>query len=570
MDHQDPKKLYQMRQVWRQKPEVFYRDALQMILYDKQVEITRSVVKNRVTSVASCNSAGKTGTAGGLVPWYLLSYDESIVVTTAPTWRQVKDLLWREINTQYAKAAARGIEFGPEKPNVTAWQISSNWFAVGVSSKDPNRIQGYHADSGHILVIADEAAAIEELIFEGIHAILTSADARFVMLGNPTSEAGEFRDSFKPRSLANKIRIDAFDTPNFRANGIRTEEDLIRVVEHSLQTGMPLKQPYKSLISPVWAYERLKKWGVGSPLYQSRIRARFPEVGENNLIPLSQIEAACSNERLERVLGLNLPDGDDEQEKKNDKVRIEALKAYIEENDTIRGVDVARFGSDSTVITPRWGNVFGIQSAFQKLDTMQTAGRVWPLIKNIPTDYTGVDVIGVGGGVVDRLHELQREQEAAGMGQFATIAGVDVASSPSELPEGLPNMQFANKRAELYWNLRELFEQGDIYLMPDENGQKPEDLMDELSSIRYEFRGNKIYIEEKVQMKKRLQKSPDRADSLMLTLSRQATNLSDKWHGENDGVMNGVEEDDDDWEPSSEQYGVADDDGVSVGISTEY
>lgn len=570
MSQYDSQKLYRTRQVWREKPEIFYRDVLDMTLYDLQVEIARSVVKNRVTTVASCNSAGKTGTAGGLVPWYLLTHDESIVVTTAPTWRQVKDLLWREINTQYAKASARGIELGPQKPNVTSWQISSNWFAVGVSSKDPNRIQGYHADSGDILVIADEAAAIEELIFEGIHAILTSAGARFVMLGNPTSESGEFRDSFKPRSMAHQIRIDAFDTPNFKANNIRTEEDLVRIVEHSLRTGIALKQPYHSLISPIWAYERFKKWGPGSPLYQSRIRARFPEVGENNLIPLNWIEAATTNERLESVLGMNLPDSDDAQEKLNDIARTEALKVYIAAQDTIRGVDVARFGSDSTVITPRWDKVIGLQNVFHKLDTMQTAGRVWPLIRNLPTDYTGVDVIGVGGGVVDRLHELQHEQEAAGHGQFATVGGVDVASSPSDQPEGLPNMQYANKRAELYWKLREMFEAGDIYLMPDEHGQKPEDLMDELASIRYDFRGNKIYIEEKVQMKKRLQKSPDRADSLMLTLSRRAVGNGEGWHGAEDGVMSEIEDEEDDWEPGREDEGMPEDDMTSVGISTEY
>ena len=564
----DLQQAYRARQLYRQKPEIFYRDILGMTLYDKQVEITRSVVANRTTTVASCNSAGKTGTAGGLVPWFLLSYDESIVVTIAPTWRQVKDLLWREINTRYEKAAAMGIPLGPEKPNVTSWQISSNWFAVGVSSKDPNRVQGYHADSGYILVIADEAAAIEQLMFEGFNAILTSEHARFVMLGNPTSQAGEFRDSFKPRSLANRIRISAFDTPNFRANGIVDEDSLIEAIE----SHRTLKVPYPALVSPVWAYERLKKWGIGSPMYQSRVRAVFPEVGENNLIPLSQIEAATTNERLDKILGLNLVDGDNAQEKANDKIRKTALAEYKANQNTVRGVDVARFGSDSTTNINRWAKVFGFPKAYHKEDTMQTAGRIWPQIKNLPTDITAIDVIGVGGGVVDRLHELQREQEALGHGQHAQIIGVDVASKPTERPEGLAQMQFANKRAELYWRLRTMFESGEIYLEPDKNGQLPEDLMNELSCIQYEFRGDKIYIEEKKEMKKRLLKSPDLADAAMLTLTRSGKDV--QWtisddYGEMAAIDDGID-DDPDWEPERTGGLAVADEGENISINSEY
>jgi len=527
-----------MRAHFRLHPEWFFRHWLGVELYDKQIEICQSIIRNRTTSVASCNSGGKTGTAGGIVPWFLLSWDESIVVTTAPKWQQVKDLLWREINTRWEKAT---YPLSSQKPNVVSWELASNWYAVGVASKDPNKIQGYHADSGHLLVIVDEAAALEEALFEGIDAIMTSADCRLLMLGNPTSQSGSFRDSFKPNSNAHRIRIDMFDTPNFRENNIVNEESLVEAVK----SGRELLMPYRSLVSPIWGYEKLKKWGPNSPLYQARCRARFPEVGETNLIPLNQIEAACSNERLDRILGLSMSYGDDDQERANEKIRQDALAAYIATQDTLRGVDVARFGSDATVITPRWGKVIGRQTSYHKEDTMQTAGRVWPLIENRPTDFTGVDVIGVGSGVVDRLRELQAELRAQGRDHWAQISGVNVADRPTDLPEGLPNMHFANKRAELYWKLRGMFETGDIYLMPDEDGNPPEDLMDELCSIQYIYRGDKVFIEEKSDMKKRMNgKSPDRADSLMLTLARTKVTV---WESQDEKPA----EDDDDWEPAS-------------------
>ena len=519
----DPQALYTARKVWWEHPEVFARDVLGITLYDKQIEIMNSVRENRITTVASCNAAGKTGTAGIIVPWYLLCHDESIVITTAPTWRQVKDLLWREIATRYEKAKQRGVELFPSAPNVVSLQISPNWYAVGVSSKDPTRVMGYHADSGHLLAIGDEASGIEEGIFGGIDSVLTSSLCRALYIGNPVSGSGRFRESHKPGYLSNKINISAFDTPNFRANNLKTEDDVIRAIE----TNQDLKLPYPQLISPIWVYERIKIWGQNSPMYQAKVRARFPDVGENTLIPLSQIEAACTDERLDKVLGLTLEDPTPQMsfdqaqklERENAAKREQAMKEYISTHNTNRGVDVARFGSDSTVITPRWGMIVGRQTSLSKLDTMQTAGHIWPLIRNVPTDITGIDVIGVGGGVVDRLHELQREQEARGIGQWARILGVDVASAAADVPEGLSQMLFANKRAELYWKLRGMFERGEIYLMPDDNGKPPEDLMAELSALQYEFRGNKIFIEEKKEMKKRLDgKSPDRADSLMLSL----------------------------------------------------
>lgn len=534
--------MVKIRAHFRQHPEWFFRNWLGVEPTNYQIDIANSVRDNRLTTAASCNSAGKTGISGCLVPWYLLSYNDSIVVTTAPKWQQVKDLLWREINNRWEKAALV-YPLSSQKPTVTSWQIAANWYAVGVASKDPSKIQGYHADSGHLLVIADEAAVIDQALFEGIYAIITSKNCRFLMLGNPTSQSGEFHDSFKPGSLFTKIRVSAFDTPNFTANGIKDENDLVEAIE-SKRT---LLEPRPYLISPDWAYERLKKWGAGSPMYQARIQAQFPESGENTLIPLNLIEAATGNDRLEKVLHLELNSLDplkvsredfDAHESENDRIRQAALDEYIRNTPMRRGVDVARFGSDRTVIQPRWGGIIGFAESHFREDTMQTAGRVWAQLHNDASDLTNVDVIGLGGGVVDRLNELKREHNAVGDTQFWRVQGVNVAvpalekkarsqsNSRSKRNEPTNIMEFANKRAELYWKLREAFERGTIYLMPDDKGNDPEDLMDELSNIEYKFLGGKIFIEEKAEMKKRLDgKSPDHADALMLTLEIQ----SDRW-----------------------------------------
>lgn len=427
--------------------------------------------------------------------------------------------MWREIATRYAKSK---VKLSAKEPNITGWELTKNWYAVGLSTKDPDKFQGYHADSGYLLVVVDEAAGIDEALFEAIDAILTSDRCRLLMIGNPTSNSGTFRDSHKPSYPASKIKISAFDTPNFTANNIRNEDDLINAIETKQK--LIEKAPY--LCSPIWVYERIKKWGIGSPMYQSRVRGEFPAEGENTLIPLTWIEAATSDERLDKLLGLDLPSPEglspskmSDVERSNKAKRCEALAQYKQSQEFVQGVDVARFGNDSTVIQPRFGWSVPHAKQYYKTDTMATAGNVWSNLRNKPTEMVNIDVIGLGAGTVDRLHELQQEQNAIDNHQWTRIHGVNVALPSDKTPENT-QMGYANLRAELYWTLRGLFERGEIYLEPNEYGHPDEDLMSELSSIEYKFIGGKIYVEEKHEMKKRLHgKSPDKADALMLTLA---------------------------------------------------
>ena len=506
-------------------PAFFFEHVLGIELWPKQLEVVESLVNNRVTTVRSNHSAGKSFTASAAAFWFLMTHPESIVVTTAPTFRQVKDVLWREIRTRYAKAK---VPLGKRAPNVTGWELDGNWYAVGLSTKDPDKFQGYHADSGYLLCIVDEAAGMEEPLFEAIDAILTSAECRLLMIGNPTSSSGTFRDSHKPASGDSKIRISAFDTPNFTANNIKDENDLTEAIESK----RPLNIVANYLISPIWVYERVKKWGIKSPMYRARVLGEFPVIGENNLIPLDWIEAACTTARLDRVLGLSLPDDTPDTEAENNAARRNALESYIKSRNVVYGVDVARSGSDSTVIQPRYDKILMAASTYHKQDTMETAGRVWAMLHHDVHEIVNVDVIGVGGGVVDRLHELQAEQRALGKPQPARIIGVNVAERPEADDKNriLPaHMNYANKRAELYWRLRDKFEIGDIYIMPDEYGNPPEDLLDELSSVQYKYLGDKIFIEEKAEMKKRLNgKSPDHADAAILSFANSNVGTYDK------------------------------------------
>ncbi len=211
--------------LYRQKPEDFVEEVLGAKPWPMQVEIIKSVFKHKFTAVKTCNAVGKSFIAARIVITYLMLYPGSIVVTTAPTWRQVTDVLWREIGTALKQAKFKLTDKEATQAGLT---LDTDWYAVGLSTKRPENFFGYHADN--ILVVVDEAGGVEEAIFKGVAAITPNVNAKVLLIGNPTEPGGTFYDAFnKPELGYNCFTISAFDTPNFTDCGIRTVEDLIRI-----------------------------------------------------------------------------------------------------------------------------------------------------------------------------------------------------------------------------------------------------------------------------------------------------------------------------------------------------
>ena len=163
----------------------------------------------------------------------------------------------------------------------------------------------------------------------------------------------------------------------------------------------------------------------------------------------------------------------------------------------VLGVDVARFGDDATVITARKGLWCMNQHAFRRLDTMAVAYFVIDAIRQYDPDAVFIDVGAMGAGVVDRLRQL---------GYSVTEVNFGAESS---------DKRYANKRAEMYFNLRSWMTSGGaIPNVPD--------LKSELSIVEYKFTpAGKIQLEPKEKVKEKIGKSPDTADSLALTFALQ-------------------------------------------------
>src|SRR5690554_4132377 len=144
-------------------PDVWVQEVTGEKPWTKQTEILRALAVHRRIAVASCNSAGKSWLAARAVAWFLNTYYPSQVVTTAPTDRQVRRILWKEIHQAATAAERNGNDLGGKRLT-KSWEFNEEHFAIGFATRDydPDAFQGLHSE--HILVIVDEAAGISEAI----------------------------------------------------------------------------------------------------------------------------------------------------------------------------------------------------------------------------------------------------------------------------------------------------------------------------------------------------------------------------------------------------------------------
>ena len=166
------------------------------------------------------------------------------------------------------------------------------------------------------------------------------------------------------------------------------------------------------------------------------------------------------------------------------------------------GIDVAREGNDKTVFSFRKGNEQTKIEEYSQQDTITTAkiAIVRMKEKNIGAASVSVDVVGLGAGVVDFMQSQAYEVNAYNSG---------------ESPESdLTHFIFKNKRAESYWLMREGLEKGERKILNDPALHK------ELMNTRYFVKDKVLQIESKMEIKKRLGKSPDRADATVISFSK--------------------------------------------------
>ena len=448
-------------------PVEFAQEVLGVELWAKQKEVLAALPENRRVAVKSGNGLGKGFSAAVAVLWFLHSHDPAIVLSTAPTFRQVRHILWRQIHSLHRRAP----DILKGKLLDTRWELSDDRYAMGLSADTADQFQGFH--SPNMLIVVDEAEGVSDGIYEAIEAVMTSAEPRLLLIGNPTTASGVFRRAFyQERNIYHCITISALDSPNVQSG---------RVVIPGLTTAR-------------WVEERRQIWGADNPLYRARVLGEFPDQAEDTLIRLSDVEAAVLRQDQDDGGGDALTPGPSPGGRGEDGTA--ARRGILrDEGEVVLAVDVARFGSDHSVILRRRGQRVEEIRTFNGMDTMELAGWVAAAIREFQPTQTCIDEVGVGAGVVDRLRE-----------QGYGVRGINVAHAARQ------KEVFANLRAEGYWRLRELFASGQISIPSDQQ------LMGELAALRYSYDSQgRILMESKEAMRQRGIPSPDKADALMLS-----------------------------------------------------
>src|SRR5947207_2517385 len=230
-------------------PVAFAREVLGQAPWSRQAEIMRAVAADPQTTVRSSHGVGKTWVAAALALWWVYTRRPSLVLTTAPTARQVEGLLWAEINRLWRRAQ-------PSLPGrclQTKLDILPAQQAVGLTTNEPERFAGWHSE--HLLVIVDEASGVSDRLFEVVQGTLTSADCRLLLIGNPTRTEGLFFRSHRSDGWT-KLRISAFDTPNFGGVGswaLGVGSDRSDGSDGSDRTSNPQRPtPFPYLVTPAW------------------------------------------------------------------------------------------------------------------------------------------------------------------------------------------------------------------------------------------------------------------------------------------------------------------------------
>jgi hypothetical protein len=443
---------------FRNEPAEFVRGVIGGDPWAVQEAVLKAVSQHPRVTVRSCHGVGKSWVAACAALWFLYTRDPVTVLTTAPTHRQVKEVLWREIRRLHRGMFGNGRLDPALRGEIreTALRLAEDRFALGLTTDEPDRFQGFH--SPHILVIVDEASGVEEEIFAAIEGVLTSAEARILLIGNPLHACGTFYDSHRSEAWM-KFAVSAFDSPNVAGRDLEDDD----------RRDAPAERP--GLVTARWVWERRLEWGEESPLYQSRVLGQFPDQAADALIRLSWIEAAVAR---------HLP----QHRRSPEEVEL--------------GVDVARFGDCETVVIARQGPRVLALEAWRKADLMESARRVRALERRYRPWIIKVDSVGVGSGIVDRLRELCD----------APVKEINVGKPPRDTE------RFSMLRDELFFGLRDRFRDGDIAIPDDPR------LIDQLAGLTYSItpRGQQV-VGSKADLSRRGLGSPDRADALALAFA---------------------------------------------------
>lgn len=443
---------------WRENPVKFVKDnfgVIPDIWQENALMAFASWDRERIRiSLQACAGPGKSAVLAWCGWNFLSCYGEvgehPKGAAVSVTWDNLKDNLWVELSKWQQRSQYLSETFTWTQSKIFANEHKETWFMSARSFPKSADIEtlgktlsGIH--SKYVLFLIDESGDIPTQVGRAAEQAVGEALKRggfikILQAGNPISLNGMLYEASK----ADNVHV-------------------IRI------TGDPADPDRSPRIDIEWAKDMISRYGADDPWVMSYILGRFPKTALNTLLSVDEVEDAMTRN----------PD----------------ISQYGHSQKRL-GVDVARFGLDSTVIFPRQG-----LAAFKYVEMRQANG---PLIaaRIIEAKYKWEsemefidDTGGFGATVIDSLISAGHSP-----------VGIHFSSKPL-------SPRYANRRAEIWFKMAEWVRRGGA--LP-----KCQTLKKELTAPMYFIKNGKLQLEAKEQIKKRLGFSPDKADALALTFSQ--------------------------------------------------
>lgn len=472
---------------YREDPVAFAEERLGLRLTGDQKAVLLSVRDNPRTFVKAGNGVGKTFISSVVVAWTMECFEPALVVTSAPSFDQVKDLLWKEIRARFHEARPR--LRGKLLDRNPRWNVNHEHFAVGRTAAKEEGFKGIHS-SGQLLIVLDEGPGVPEYIYTATTTMLKGKKARLLTIGNPTTTSGSFFDAFNAKSKINStLTMSPRTHPNvteaLECLGITWEQFVASDYGH-YELPDDWEDPFPGAVSLMDIDIAKEEWGVGTPSWDSIIEGSFPTAGDRALVSLAWVDAArlgAADKPNNTMPGrLSIPDG------------------------KWAGLDIARFGDDRSVLVKMDGKKIVSIESWKGMELSFTAGRAAQAI--MEGYIVNLDEGGLGAGITSHLTQAGFSN---GRDFRANNAG-GAADDPK---------RFMRMRDQLWCDTADFFRAGVIDL-----SELPEDqfraLKAELTAVELLDPGprGQRRVESKKDTKQRLRRSPDIADAFNLALWR--------------------------------------------------
>lgn len=437
---------------------------------DPLAVLYRAVADWKDAGVESGTGTGKSFGVAVLILWFLACFEGARVFTFAPKEDQLRLYIWMEIGklwprfqAHFPDASLTDLTLRMRGGTDDSWVARGYAVGVKVGEDVSTKASGMHAE--HMLLVYEEGPGNPVQVMEAGKNACTAPHNIRVAIGNPNHQLDPLH-KFCTEPGVVPIRMSALDHPNVVCR------------DHTLIPGA---------VSQVSIDKRVAKYGMTSPIYESRVRGLSPEQASDGLIRLEWLKAAAARYAQRKAEG--------------------KIPTVV----TGKGVDVANSEhGDRACIVDFADNVCVRVDAFPCPDANRLGRQVALEMQGaeLNDQRCGVDAIGVGAGTVNELRRVKRHVVAL-YGSGKPMRRVEKMPDGSVYEWSGDVNVFNNLRSQMHWQAREDLRTGVIDV--EENPTLWEE------ALAHTFADDpKTVVESKDEVRERLGRSPDTWDAFVM------------------------------------------------------